>query len=469
MFDMLEARIGAVLDRLRGQTRPPPSQGGLIIREVTDPGFLLKHLQALRSAGMSRPGGNQLSSAAYEPALAELKEAAAAASAPFMPHTPTNGQLQSILSTCIESCGARLIREAPEGLARLAHAVLEDAEIFREFGPCDPLWMETKLAEGWQAMIGKPAFPDSPPHPVPLASDAQVILVGDWGTGLPGAVSVGEAIRERIEQARGREQHLIHLGDVYYSGWREEYETRFLTHWPVEREEREVLCWALNGNHDMYSGGHGYFGFLLHDPRFRGHWRGDPGHIAPASYFSIENENWQLLGLDSAYADHDLAGSQAQWVASKVGHGPRTILLSHHQPFSAYQPVGGAMTARIIQALRRERLDVWFWGHEHRCTIYGSDPVSWLGFGSCVGNGGVPQLLPDPPLSPEQQRTAGCAPLTWAYNGEERADGDAWLRFGFAVLSFDGPRLTVEYVDERGTTITCVDRDGQPASSVALA
>jgi 3',5'-cyclic AMP phosphodiesterase CpdA len=279
---------------------------------------------------------------------------------------------------------------------------------------------------------------------------------------------VAEAIRQRLQQARGREQHLIHLGDVYYSGWREEYETRFLARWPVDREEREVLCWALNGNHDMYSGGHGHFGYLLHDPRFKGHWRGDPEHDAPASYFSIENEDWQLLGLDSAYADHDLAGSQPQWVADKIGRGARTILLTHHQPFSAYESVGGGMTAKITQALDQHRLDAWFWGHEHRCTIYGADPAPWLGFGSCVGNGGVPQLLPDSPLPAEDQRATGCAPLTWAYDGEETADGNAWLRFAFAVLDFDGPRLTVEYVDEHGATITCVDGQGHATESLAL-
>jgi hypothetical protein len=67
-----------------------------------------------------------------------------------------------------------------------------------------------------------------------------------------------------------------------------------------------VLCWALNGNHDRYSGGHGYFGYLLHDPRFRGQWRGASADHTLSSYFSLENEDWQLLGLDSAYLNHDL-------------------------------------------------------------------------------------------------------------------------------------------------------------------
>ncbi|MBV9358576.1 MAG: metallophosphoesterase, partial [Chloroflexi bacterium] len=208
--------------------------------------------------------------------------------------------------------------------------------------------METKLAEGWAMIDGRPQFPNAPAPPLPLARNARIVLVGDWGTGLPGASSVGRQMRNCIDEGRGREQHVIHLGDVYYSGWREEYETRFLPYWPVDRNERDVLCWALNGNHDMYSGGHGYFGFLLHDPRFRGHWRGDPDRDAPSSYFSLEGDDWQVLGLDSAYADHDLAGSQQQWLAEKLQTGRRTLLLSHHQPFSAYDDaVGQLMTDKV--------------------------------------------------------------------------------------------------------------------------
>jgi hypothetical protein len=468
MFEALEARFGHVLARLRRET-PPEPQGGRIIREVMDPAFLKEHLDTVRNTASQRSGGNQLPQAGYDTAFAELEQAAASDSkTPFMPRTATNSQLQSVLSTCIESRGDRLLKEAPEGLSRLAHAVLADVDIFREFGPCDPLWIESKLAEGWQALAGRPAFPDAPAGPVALAPDARVILLGDWGTGLPGAVAVAEAIGHRLDQGRGREQHVIHLGDVYYSGWREEYETRFLPHWPVARNDQQILCWTLNGNHDMYSGGHGYFGYVLHDPRFRGHWRGDPEREAPSSYFSIENDCWQLLGLDSAYSDHDLAGSQAQWVAGKLGGERRTILLSHHQPFSAYERVGGGMTGKITQAVGQHHLDAWFWGHEHRCGVYANDPVPWLGFGSCLGNGGVPQLLPDPPLPTAEQRAEGCAPLTWAYDGEEVADGNKWLRFGFAVLDFDGPNLSIEYVDEHGATITCVDARGNPTQAVTV-
>jgi hypothetical protein len=460
MFDELEDRFREILARLRDASPPAdPPTSGRIIRDVMDPVFMKQQLDVIHAAGAQRQGGNRLPESAYKDAYDELEQAQAGdQKTPFMPRTSTNSNLQSILTTCIESRFEGLLKAAPEGLGRLAHAILGDVDIFREFGPCDPLWMETKLAEGWAAIDGRPAFPDAPADPVALAPDAQVILVGDWGTGLPGAVAVAAQIRKRIEAGRGREQHLIHLGDVYYSGWQEEYETRFLRYWPVGRDEQGILSWALNGNHDMYSGGHGYFGYLLHDPRFRGHWRKGHPEQPPSSHFSLENEEWQILGLDSAYADHDLAGSQAEWVAGKLAGSRRTMLLTHHQPFSAYEAVGQKMTKKIRAVLDSRRLDAWFWGHEHRCTVYGEDPqhpedpVPWLRFGSCVGNGGVPQLLPDPPMAQGAQAVEGYAPLSWPYAGVEPADGNEWLRFGFAVLDFEGPRINLEYVDEHGNT-----------------
>ncbi|MGH7912127.1 MAG: metallophosphoesterase family protein [Candidatus Dormibacteraceae bacterium] len=453
MFEELEERLHSVLERVRGRTpdTPPTSTPGRVVREVMDARYLrdsLRGLKALAGEAVQPPAQ------AFDEADQELAEAIAGVNAgtPFMPHTPATSILQSLLTTCIESRATELLQDAGEGGRRLAHAVLADAEVYRHYGPCDPRWILTGVAEGLSKFERRPPFPDQPAAPVRLARDARVVVVGDWGTGLPGAVQVARQIRARLAEATGRERHVVHLGDVYYCGWREEYQSRFLAHWPVDPDDGEVLSWALTGNHDMFSGGHGYFGFLLHDPRFRGHWRGDPAEHPPSSHFSIENDHWQVLGLDSSYIDHDLAGSQEQWLGEKLRAGRKTMLLSHHQPFSAYvADVPQVMTEKVQRALPTgASVDAWLWGHEHRCTIYGDWPKPYLRFGSCLGNGGVPLLLPDPPLQPLPE-APGYASPTWAYDGAEEAAGNRWLRFGFAILDFDGPHLTIRYVDEHNT------------------
>ena len=52
----------------------------------------------------------------------------------------------------------------------------------------------------------------------------------------------------------------MHLGDVYYSGTKKEVQQRFLDIWPKDAGRRTI---AVNSNHEMYSGGFGYFDLAL--------------------------------------------------------------------------------------------------------------------------------------------------------------------------------------------------------------
>ena len=71
----------------------------------------------------------------------------------------------------------------------------------------------------------------------------------------------------------------MHLGDVYYSGTEKEVEERFLKVWPTEAA---TINRALNGNHEMYSGGFGYFKLIL--PAF--------GQAAPTSRCRTSTGCW---------------------------------------------------------------------------------------------------------------------------------------------------------------------------------
>jgi len=305
----------------------------------------------------------------------------------------------------------------------------------------DPLWVNSAIAMLWRRFRNKHAFNERPARPYTIRDDARLVLVGDWGTGLGRAQKISAEIKKVLEEgkAEGREQHVIHLGDVYYSGWEYEYRKRFLPYWPVQSEEdrQRVTSWACNGNHDMYSGGHAYFDYLLADERF--------ALQEQSSYFSFENQHWQILGLDTAWDDHALKDPQATWVEQKLRDFPdrKTMLLSHHQLFSVYEELGTTkLEEKLRGALDTDRIDAWFWGHEHRCVLY--EPYKRVRFARCLGNGGVPVYRDEEPLK---------EPGVWQLQGYlPDPDGfEEWALFGFAVLDFQGPAIRVRYIDENGS------------------
>ena len=63
-----------------------------------------------------------------------------------------------------------------------------------------------------------------------MADDARLVVVGDWGTGLPRARDVAALMQDKIAEALAgsRQVHVLHLGDVYYSGLETEDQRRFL-------------------------------------------------------------------------------------------------------------------------------------------------------------------------------------------------------------------------------------------------
>jgi 3',5'-cyclic AMP phosphodiesterase CpdA len=310
----------------------------------------------------------------------------------------------------------------------------------------DPGWLTSGFAMGVRLFRGRADWVDKPPT-VTIANDARIILVGDWGSGIPRAKDVSDQIRKVLAEDTGRECHVIHLGDVYYSGSKREYERNFLNLWPVGKSDAGVGSFALCGNHDMYYGGHAYYGTLLAESRL--------SKQEGCSYFALKNDDWQLLGLDTGYEDGGLNGDQARWARESIDGAPdhKTALLTHHQLFSAHEPGARTMQEKIEPVLASGRVDAWFWGHEHRCIQY--EATKWnghrVGFASCLGHGGVPEYL--------AMKEGETKPAPWAYeylkpfgSGEE-----PWEKFGFAVLDLKGPQMSVRYIDEDGTEHHRVD------------
>lgn len=378
----------------------------------------------------------------------------------WIPRDPVTALIQSTYDEFFEDEG---LAYEPEGAKRLAGQTVpisnlelsQDAIDFLEgrkrlggrwltkFGQRDTrflTWGAVAKIKRW--IRGKHDFPERAARAYRIDNRDRVLLVGDWGSGIPRALQVATAMRSSLEQAlrEGRRCHVIHLGDVYYTGQKGEYKKRFLDPWPVWTidSKAQTSSWSLNANHDMYSGGHEYFDYLLADGRFE--------NQENSSYFSLENEHWQILGLDSAYDDGDLHGEQASWVYQmrSAARGKAGILLTHHQPFSSYEAGSGKMLERLRPALNEGLVRAWFWGHEHRCAIY--EAKENIAYPRLIGHGGVPVWAPDA----QQPRD-----VTFQYGMDEREffyryGRERFLRFGFAELTFDDKNIAVRYVTELG-------------------
>ena len=263
---------------------------------------------------------------------------------------------------------------------------------------------------------------------------------------------VSNQMRALLDQGKAAnlQQHVVHLGDIYYSGWAREVKKRFLKHWPVEENDAgEITSWSANANHDMYSGGYGYYDTLLKDARFKNQCDKDG---RGTSMFCMANNHWRILGLDTAWDDHGLKAPQPEWVKKQVSEamlaGQKVMLLSHHQPFSAYEDNKDAkdLVNALAPVLNQDPplIDAWFWGHEHRCLAYRQH--MGIRFPRCVGHGGVPVY---------QLRAAGDPfpeGVEWAYRGRFKQNGLQWAKFGFALLELDGPSIRIRYVDEDGNS-----------------
>ncbi|HEY4594562.1 MAG TPA: metallophosphoesterase, partial [Thermoanaerobaculia bacterium] len=315
---------------------------------------------------------------------------------------------------------------------------LDGRRIFDKFSITDIRWVSSLVAMGIRKFRGRFPFPDQPATPVRLGDRARLVVVGDWGSGIPRARKVAQEMRKVLDEglAAGREQHAVHLGDVYYSGWEYEYRDRFLQYWPVRPGEEDCIpSWNLNGNHDMYSGGHAFYGYALKDPRFK--------RQEGKSYFSLKNDHWTLLGLDTSWEDGGLQGNQAQWALQTLTAGSgKGMLLSHHQIFSAYDRGNSLLSQKIDPVLATGRVRSWLWGHEHRCVFYSS--YQGVESARCIGHGGVPVYMPHAESDPYP------APAFYEYRDALEKGFERWALFGFAVLDFDGSAVDIRYIDENG-------------------
>src|SRR5262249_36133091 len=244
----------------------------------------------------------------------------------------------------------------------------------------------------WWRGIRKHDWRTPPAEPEGFGNSLRVAVLGDWGTGLYGAPICADSIQK---DAR-RYGLLLHLGDVYYSGTEKEVAERFLALWP---DVPGATSRALNSNHEMYTGGHAYFNQSLR--RFE----------QTSSCFARQNSHWLLVGLDSAYHEHDLAMNQAGWLEGLIAAAGsrKVVLFTHHQPYSLLEKQGTKLVEKLSGLLEDRRIFAWYWGHEHRCVVYDVHPA-WGLRGRCIGHGGYPYFRTKPS---DAEQAYGGGDFTW--------------------------------------------------------
>ncbi len=328
----------------------------------------------------------------------------------------------------------------------------EEAErLEQELGPfsvCDPRWADTVQKYLLHVKLQGQKIPyrtwknlDDFMFEDRLPANARIGIISDWGTGLPSARLVLEQV------VRKRPHIVIHLGDIYYSGTTREMQENFLN---VCRDilPPHVQLYTIPGNHDLYAGGKPFYDLLDEMQQ-------------PASFFGLRNEHWQFLAMDTSLHDSDtftvatnvtyLDEREAQWHQDKLKNnsGRKSVLLSHHQLFTAYTSTGSinkepqALNPLLYATFApyMDKIDLWLWGHEHNMIIF--EEHKGLQRGRCVGCSAIPvpkeldpygisQHLIDPPRFNDIRLSLN--------------DSDIY-NFGYVMVELDGPSARVDYYD----------------------
>lgn len=213
-----------------------------------------------------------------------------------------------------------------------------------------------------------------------LTQTDRVGIIGDYGTGLPDSYELLEnmVVNQGVTV-------ILHLGDVYYAGTPEEYETNVMQFLRKLRMKvkRQLLFYSIPGNHDYYSWGLPFLCFVREA-------NSEEFAKQQASYFCLRSEDnrWQFLGADTAYHDANpldqinqtnlgprLRKTELAWHKHKMESFPgSTIFLSHHQLFSIHDRLCGSLSQyrnfSCMNPLLSQQLfeympyfSAWYWGH----------------------------------------------------------------------------------------------------------
>lgn len=294
-----------------------------------------------------------------------------------------------------------------------------------------------------------------------LPSTCKVLMIGDWGTHMADNVALARQALKKFEP-----HAIVHLGDVYYSGTREECMqnvVKVLDQLIDELKIERPPFFTLPGNHDYYSGGRGFYEMI---GRINSKL---PGCEQKASYFCLRtaDDHWQFLGMDTGYNDRDpvihkspaLVPTEVNWHRDKLNNfNGTTILLSHHQLFSAKEQLNEGPRPYLNEDLHTtfepyfDRVAAWFWGHEHNLILF-QDDLSFVGDikslhkGRLVGCSAYEETLAEDPFGVNPC----CAPAAFIKDmprlalSKYRTALQAFYDHAFALLEVSPQQIKVSY------------------------
>lgn len=313
-----------------------------------------------------------------------------------------------------------------------------------------------------------------------LPSNATIAIVGDIGTGTVVAENVLRAV------CKFKPDAILHVGDVYFSGTKREIENWLvkMIQKVLKEENLNIPFFTIPGNHEYFTGNVALLNALDSNKLVC-----NESQKQQTSYFCLktEDDGWQFLAMDTGYNGHYMNVAKgalkstlehlhigevkkpepqdfSHWpknhnpyytnsneanLAQKDTTSPvamvtirpdellwhqdklksfngRTILMSHHQLYSALQ-VCGLEQSKLNQGQQldpndanrawintelwaqfgpylKDKVAVWLWGHEHNLLIFEDNyrPLDWpitpeftqayqnLRKGRCVGHSALP-------------------------------------------------------------------------------
>ena len=287
-----------------------------------------------------------------------------------------------------------------------------------------------------------------------LPNDATVGIIGDWGTGLDDARQLLRDLMTNHKPAA-----IIHLGDIYYAATPTECQANYATVISQVFDEtlgagNRIPVFTLAGNHDYYSLGYDFY------DTFTAMNSSIAGAQQVASYFCLrtEDDGWQFLAMDTGWGDGNpgdqkdptFAGPQLQpnevtWLRHKLDtFAGATVLLSHHQLFSANAKINGMLSPKAgtpylntylmdaFSSYFARNVAAWLWGHEHNFVLY-QNGLFGLAKGRLVGNSAYEEATSEAPYAVVYPQVAYLDPTKYQLG----SDG-GYYNHGYAVIELEG-------------------------------